>query len=70
MNLLEREIVIVSGRVLKQCYLYRNMGLTENNNAYIYNSIVISVVITVNYCKCILLLYSRPNSLRTFDIGL
>ena len=35
------------------------MELTENNHVYI---IVISVVITVNYCKCIILLYRPLNS--------
>ena len=47
-NVLERQIVIVSGRVLKQCYLHNNMKMTKNNNVSI---IAIFVVITVNYCK-------------------
>ena len=58
-NISELQIFIVSGRVLKQCYLHNNMKCTENNNVYI---IVICVVITVNYCKCILLSYSPLNS--------
>ena len=41
-----------SRTVLKQCYLYSHMKLTENSNVYI---IVIYVVITVKYCKYILL---------------
>ena len=45
MSILEHPILIVSGRVLKQCCLHENMELTENNNVYI---IVICVVITVN----------------------
>ena len=43
-------ILIVSERELKQCYLHNNMMLTVN--VYI---IVTYVVVTVNYCKCILL---------------
>ena len=58
-NVLERQILIVLGRVLKQCYLHNNMELTENNNLYI---VVISVVVTVNYCKCILFLYGPLHS--------
>ena len=44
-NISEYQIVIVSGRVLKQSYLYNNMMLTGKKNVYI---IVISVVITIN----------------------
>ena len=47
MNISEHQILIVSGIVLKQCYLHK-MGMIENNNVYI---IVIYVVITVNYCN-------------------
>ena len=49
--------MIVSGRVLKQCYLHNNM---DAEYKYIY-TIVIYNVITVDYCKCILL-YSPLNS--------
>ena len=35
-KLSERQILIVSRSVLKQCYLYSNMELTENNNYYCY----------------------------------
>ena len=45
--------------------------LTENNNVYI---IAMYVVITVNYCKCLLFLYSPLNSYHyvesTLNIGL
>ena len=58
MNILERQSLIVSVRVLKQCYLHNNMELTGNNN----DIIIIHVVITVNYYKCILLLYGPLNS--------
>ena len=59
MNILEHKIFIVSGRVLKQCYLHNNMDV-DCKPQCIYD-IVIYVVITVNYCKCILL-YSPLNS--------
>ena len=49
--------MIVSGRVLKQCYLHNNM---DADCKYIY-IIVIYDVSTVDYCKCILL-YSPLNS--------
>ena len=49
MNISGRQILIVSGRMLKQCYLHTLWMLTVN--VYI---IVIHDVITVNYCKCIL----------------
>ena len=38
------------------------MKLHENNKVCIVQIIVISVVLTVNYCKCKLLLNSPPNS--------
>ena len=46
--------------VLKQCYLHKIMKPTEKNYVYI---IVISVAITMNYCKCILLNYLRNSYL-------
>ena len=52
----DRQILIVSGRVLKQCYLHNNMKLTENNNVYII------VIYFVNDCKCILLVSRSLNS--------
>ena len=59
MNTLEPQILINSGRVLNNIIYTTIWMLTENNNVYI---IVISVVITVNYCKSIVLLYSPLNS--------
>ena len=53
-NILERQFSKVSRKVLKQCYLHRTMELTENRNVYI--------IVTVNYCKYILLLCSPFNS--------
>ena len=55
MSISGHQILIVSGRVLKQCYLHNNMDAV---NVYI---IVMYDVITVDYCKCILL-YSPLNS--------
>ena len=49
-NKREHQILIVSGRVLKQCYLHNNMD--DDNNIW-FVLIIISVEITVNYHKCI-----------------
>ena len=51
-NISEHQIWIVSGRVLNNVIYTTKWMLTVSNNLYI---IVISVVITVNDCKCILL---------------
>ena len=66
-NVLERQIFIKSGRVLKQCDLYNKMNADLYNKMdaeliYFSYIIVIYVVITVNYCRCMLLLYSPLNS--------
>ena len=45
---------------VKQCYLHSNV-YADCKQQYLY-IIIISVIITVNYCKCILLLYSPLNS--------
>ena len=58
-NILERQIFIPSGRMLNNIIYTTIWMLTENNNVYI---IVIYVVITVNYCKIMLLLYGPLNS--------
>ena len=42
-----------------KCYKHNNMELANHNNVYI---IVISIIITVNFWKCILLSYSPLNS--------
>ena len=55
-KLTEHQILIVSGRVLKQCYLHNTMD-ADCKQQYIY-IIVMYVVITVNYCKCILLYWT------------
>ena len=44
--------------MFKQCYLHNNIELTVHNNVFMVNIIVICALITVNYCKCILLLYN------------
>ena len=54
-SMTERQNVIVSERVLKQCYLRNNMD-ADRKQQCIY-VIVIYVVIIVNYCKCVLMLY-------------
>ena len=51
-KLSEHQILIVSERVLNNVIYTTIWMLTVNNNVYI---IVIYVVITVDYCKCILL---------------
>ena len=57
-NISEHLILIVSGRVLKQYYLHNNM---DADCIYIYIIVFLNDVITVDYCKCILL-YSPLNS--------
>ena len=59
MNEFEHQLLINSGRVLKQCYLLNNMDADINNSNI---NMVFNVVITFNYCKCMLLLYSPLNS--------
>ena len=56
MSISGHQILIVSGRVLKQCYYTTIWMLTVN-----VHIIVIYDVITVDYYKCILL-YSPLNS--------
>ena len=69
-NILERQILIPPGIVLKQCYLHNNMYADWKQHLYI---IVISVVSTVNYCGCIvIIIYSSIaliySSVRTCSV--
>ena len=57
MNVFERQILINSGSVLNNI-IYTTICMLIGNNLYI---IVVYVVITVKYCKSIVLLYSPLN---------
>ena len=54
-NISDYQILIVSGRVLKQCYLHTNMDADFKQQCCIVHIIIISVLITGNYWKCMLL---------------
>ena len=51
MNISEHQILIVSERVLEQCYLYNNMDVACKQQCVMVHITVISVLITVNHCN-------------------